>query len=40
VRRAIAYAPYADMLWLETSQPTLVEASDYARQIRNVCPDK
>ncbi|EJT99984.1 isocitrate lyase and phosphorylmutase [Dacryopinax primogenitus] len=34
IARASAYAPYADMLWLETSKPSFSEAQAYAREIR------
>lgn len=40
VKRAIAFAPYADMLWLETKTPDLAYARDFARRIKAVHPDK
>jgi isocitrate lyase len=40
VSRAIAYAPYADMLWCETSRPDLQFARDFAERVHAVYPDK
>lgn len=40
VDRALAYAPYADLLWLETGKPDLSEARSFARKIREKYPDK
>ncbi|KZO95921.1 isocitrate lyase and phosphorylmutase [Calocera viscosa TUFC12733] len=40
IARAKAYAPHADMLWLETSQPSLSEARTFAREIRQEHPGK
>ncbi|KZT57828.1 isocitrate lyase and phosphorylmutase [Calocera cornea HHB12733] len=40
IARAKAYAPVADMLWLETSKPSLEEARTYAREIRKTHPGK
>ncbi len=31
IARALAYAPYADMLWFETSEPSLQEAEQFAK---------
>lgn len=39
-KRAIEFAPYADLLWLETATPDLKFASSFAREIRSQCPDK
>ncbi|TKX18666.1 2-methylisocitrate lyase [Elsinoe australis] len=39
-KRAIAFGPYADLLWLETSSATLDIASKFAREIRTVLPGK
>ncbi len=38
--RAIAYAPYADMLWCETSRPDLAEARRFAAAIHAHYPGK
>jgi isocitrate lyase len=40
VARGLAYAPYADLLWMETSAPDLGVAREFADQIRNVYPGK
>jgi isocitrate lyase len=40
IARAIAYAPYADMLWCETSSPDLEEAKKFAESVRREFPDK
>ena len=34
IKRTLAFAPYADMLWLETKKPSLEQARGFARQIR------
>jgi len=39
VARGLAYAPYADLLWCETSDPDLDEAIAYAEAIRSKYPD-
>ncbi|EME89375.1 uncharacterized protein MYCFIDRAFT_48983 [Pseudocercospora fijiensis CIRAD86] len=36
VKRAIEFGPYADLLWLETKDPSVKEAASFARQIREV----
>jgi isocitrate lyase len=38
--RAKAYAPYADLLWCETSTPDLEEAKQFAEGVRKEHPDK
>jgi isocitrate lyase len=38
--RALAFAPYADMLWLETPEPDLAAARAFACVIRSQYPDK
>jgi isocitrate lyase len=38
--RGLAYAPYADMLWCETSTPDLDEARTFAEAILHDHPDK
>ena len=40
IARAIAYAPYADLLWCETSTPDLAEAKRFAEAVREAAPDK
>jgi isocitrate lyase len=40
VARALAYAPYADLLWCETSTPDLNEARAFAEAIHRQYPRK
>jgi len=40
IARAIAYAPYADLLWCETSTPDLNEARRFAEEVHKVHPGK
>ncbi|MER3428875.1 MAG: isocitrate lyase [Pyrinomonas sp.] len=40
IARAIAYAPYADMLWCETSSPDLEEAAAFAEAVHARYPGK
>ncbi len=40
VARGLAYAPYADLIWCETSTPDLEEARIFAERIREQYPDK
>jgi isocitrate lyase len=40
VARGLAYAPYADLIWCETSTPDLDEARVYAERIKAEYPDK
>ena len=40
IARARAYAPYADMLWWETSEPNLDEAKEFAEAIHAQYPGK
>jgi isocitrate lyase len=40
IARGLAYAPYADLLWLETSTPSLEEAKKFADAIHAEFPDK
>jgi isocitrate lyase len=40
IARAIAYAPYADLLWCETSNPDLDEARRFAEEVHKVFPGK
>jgi len=40
IARGLAYAPYADMLWWETSEPNLAEAKEFAEAIHAQFPGK
>jgi isocitrate lyase len=40
IARAQAYAPYADMLWCETSEPDLEQARTFAEGIHSLYPGK
>src|SRR5205814_8052385 len=40
IARALAYAPYADLLWFETSKPDLAEATKFAEAIHAKYPGK
>lgn len=40
IARAIAYAPYADLIWCETSRPDLEEARRFAEAVHAQYPDK
>jgi isocitrate lyase len=40
VRRGLAFAPYADLLWMETSTPDLAEARAFADAIHSQYPDQ
>jgi isocitrate lyase len=40
VSRGLAYAPYADLVWFETSTPDLAEASEFAQAIHERFPGK
>jgi isocitrate lyase len=40
VARALAYAPYADLIWCETATPDLEEARIFAERVRAEYPDK
>ncbi|THV77680.1 isocitrate lyase [Aureobasidium pullulans] len=39
-KRAIEFAPFADLLWLETGDPSVQKAAGFAKEIRDVCPGK
>ena len=39
IARAQAYAPYADLLWCETSTPDLEEAKTFAEAVHSMNPD-
>jgi isocitrate lyase len=40
IARAIAYAPYADLIWCETSKPDLEQARKFAEGVRRHHPDQ
>jgi len=40
IARALAYAPYADLLWCETSAPDLAEAQQFAQAVHAQFPGK
>lgn len=39
-KRAIEFAPYADLLWLETKEPSVELAAGFAKDIHNAVPGK
>lgn len=40
IARAIAYAPYADLIWMETSNPDIELAREFAEAVHRVHPGK
>ncbi|KAI9502371.1 isocitrate lyase 1 [Coemansia spiralis] len=40
IMRAIAYAPYSDLLWMETAKPILKQAEEFAHGVHNVYPEQ
>jgi len=40
IARAQSYAPFADVIWCETSEPNLTEAKRFAENLRTKFPDK
>jgi isocitrate lyase len=40
IARALTYAPYADLIWCETSTPDLGEAREFAQAVRERFPGK
>ena len=40
IARALSYAPYADMLWFETSKPDIAEAKKFAERVHAKFPGK
>jgi isocitrate lyase len=40
ISRGLAYAPYADLIWCETSTPDLEEAASFAEAIHSEHPEK
>jgi isocitrate lyase len=39
VARGLAYAPYCDLLWMETGKPDIGEAREFCADIKSVFPD-
>jgi isocitrate lyase len=40
ISRAIAYAPYADLLWMETKKPLYAQAEQFSKGVRAVYPEQ
>jgi isocitrate lyase len=40
INRGLSYAPYADLIWCETSKPNIEEARKFAKAIHAVYPGK
>ncbi|OUD16228.1 isocitrate lyase [Thioflexithrix psekupsensis] len=40
ISRGLAYAPYADLVWLETGKPDLAEAKEFAEALHKEFPNK
>lgn len=40
IARGLAYAPYADLVWCETSEPNIAEARKFAESLRAKFPNK
>ncbi|WP_240231312.1 isocitrate lyase [Devosia lacusdianchii] len=40
IARGIAYSPYADLIWCETSKPDLAEAKKFAEAVRKAHPEQ
>ena len=40
IQRALSYAPYADMIWCETSRPSLSYARKFAEAVKKDFPDQ
>jgi len=38
IQRAIAFAPYADCIWMETGKPILSQAVQFAKAVRTAVP--
>jgi len=38
IQRAIAWAPYADCIWMETGKPILAQATQFAKEVRGAYP--
>jgi len=40
INRAVAFAPYCDLLWMETKSPILAQAKEFATGVRAAHPNK
>jgi isocitrate lyase len=40
VNRAVAYAPYADMIWMESAKPDYAQAKEFADGVHAVWPEQ
>jgi isocitrate lyase len=40
INRAVAFAPYCDLLWMETKSPILAQAKEFAAGVRAAHPNK
>ncbi len=40
IARGLSYAPFADLLWCETSEPNLAEAKEFAESIKSEFPNR
>lgn len=40
IRRSKLFAPYSDLIWLETKTPNLAEAKYFSKKVRELCPEK
>ncbi|KAI9443454.1 isocitrate lyase [Lactarius indigo] len=40
VNRAVAFAPYADLLWMETKSPILAQAREFAEGVHRAYPEQ
>jgi isocitrate lyase len=40
IARGLSYAPYADLVWCETSKPDMLEAKKFAEAMKKEFPDK
>ena len=38
IERAIAFAPYADSIWMETGKPILAQATQFAKEVKAAVP--
>jgi len=38
IQRAIAFAPYADCIWMETGKPILSQATQFAKEVKAAAP--
>ena len=40
INRAVAFAPYADLLWMETKSPIFAQAREFAEGVHSVYPEQ